>query len=373
MYDLTIMTAKPNIVAVIGAGIAGATCAQAFAQAGHEVHVFDKSRGPGGRLATRRVKWLDRHGQQRETSLDHGAVSIGARSAAFQCFARRAVHAGWMAEWRPRLAPGSALLDGEDLHYLPVPDMPALSRKLLAASATTWSCRVDSLHKGPLGWHVQSGGQQLGGPFETVVLALPPQQAAALLQPHRSDWAQLASVELMKPCWTLMGVADETEDLPEWDLARPLNGGLAWVVRNDARPGRTRVPGQAHWVLHASGGWSRRHLEQPAAWVGVQMQDAFAKWLGRPVKWRHSEVHRWRYAAPQVTSVTPAGTCWWDAAGGLGVCGDFLGNSGVEGAWLSAQALISAVMHAGPAAAEPVSGGGAVPSVMPNFVPRSAP
>ena len=357
---------QPQKVAVIGAGIAGAACAHAVSKAGHSVHVFDKSRGPGGRLATRRVEWLDQHGQLCEASLDHGAVSITAHSPTFQSFVRQALDAGSLAEWRPLLAPGSALLDGGGPHYLPVPDMPALSRSLLGRSAATWSTVVEGLHKGPLGWQVQAGGQQIGGHFDTVVLALPPAQAAPLLNPHRRDWAQLAAVELMKPCWTMMGVADATDDLQGWDLARPPKGLLAWVVRNDARPGRAHVPGQAHWVLHASAGWSRRHFEQPAAWIQAQMQAALAEWLGRPVDWRHGVVHRWRYAAPQVSSAAPAGTCWWDAAQGLGVCGDFLGNAGVEGAWLSAQSLATALLHSSHAAAAPVPSMRTVASATPN-------
>ena len=40
-------------IAIVGAGLAGLTCAQFLAQAGHRVHVFDKSRGPSGRMSTR--------------------------------------------------------------------------------------------------------------------------------------------------------------------------------------------------------------------------------------------------------------------------------------------------------------------------------
>ncbi|MFG5409811.1 FAD-dependent oxidoreductase [Piscinibacter sakaiensis] len=46
-------TDAPWRVAIVGAGVAGAACARALAQAGAELQVFDKSRGPGGRLATR--------------------------------------------------------------------------------------------------------------------------------------------------------------------------------------------------------------------------------------------------------------------------------------------------------------------------------
>lgn len=341
------VTSKPQSVAVIGAGIAGAACAQGLRLAGHAVHVFDKSRGPGGRLATRRVEWVDPQGRAHTTRFDHGAVGITARSAAFQAFVDQAVHSGGLAQWVPALADGSLPLDCGNRLHVPVPDLPSMCRRLLDGIQSTWSFGVDCLQRGPLGWTVHAGGEQHPTSFDAVLLALPPAQAAALLSLHRGDWARHASIVPMQPCWTLMGIAQipahAVESGPVWDLARPPTGPLAWVVRNDLRPGRVRVAGQAHWVVHARSGWSRRNLEQPAAWVQAQLQDALADWLGQRVDWQHCVAHRWRYALPQTPNVAPAEPCWWDAAQGLGVCGDFLGGCGVEGAWLSAQSLCAAV------------------------------
>jgi predicted NAD/FAD-dependent oxidoreductase len=227
--------------------------------------------------------------------------------------------------------------------------MPSLCRRLLEGVQCTWSFAVDSLQKGPSGWFVQAGDDRHPEPFDAVLLALPPAQAAPLLGPHHIEWARHASVVPMQPCWTLMGIAhaprQTAEAAPAWDLAQPPTGPLAWVIRNDARPARPRVAGQAHWVLHARAGFSRQHLEEPAAWVQQQMQAALAEWLGQPVDWHYCVVHRWRYAMPTSPTHTPAREqpCWWDAARGLGVCGDFLGGTGVEGAWLSGQALSSAL------------------------------
>ncbi|MGQ3095843.1 MAG: NAD(P)-binding protein, partial [Roseateles sp.] len=222
-------------IAVIGAGIAGATCAQALVQAGHAVHVFDKARGPGGRLATRRMAWVDVDGQPCTTRLDHGALGMAAQSAAFQAFVERGVQAGWLAEWSPRLAVGDPPLDPGTRFHVPVPDMPELCRRLLRGVAATWPCAVDGLHSNPLGWQVQAGGQRQGAPFDLVVLALPPAQAAALLAPLQSEWARRAALAPMQPCWTLMGVAATAGAAPPgWDLARPAAGPLAWVMRSDA-------------------------------------------------------------------------------------------------------------------------------------------
>ncbi len=62
-------------IAVVGAGLAGLGAARALAGAGREVVVFEKSRGLGGRLATRRVEGA---------VLDHGCpvIEVPARRAA---------------------------------------------------------------------------------------------------------------------------------------------------------------------------------------------------------------------------------------------------------------------------------------------------
>ncbi len=54
--------------AIIGAGIAGLSCATRLASAGHDVRVFDKGRGPGGRMSTRRVALPGG-----DAAFDHGA------------------------------------------------------------------------------------------------------------------------------------------------------------------------------------------------------------------------------------------------------------------------------------------------------------
>lgn len=332
-------------VAVIGAGIAGATCARALSLSGCEVHIVDKSRGAGGRLATRRLEWLDEQGRRRIVKVDHGAPAFAARGADFRQFLATASQPGTLVQWRPTLAAGSRPLDDAGPLWLPKPDMPSLCRGLLRDIPATWSFAVDRLLRDQVGWQIEAAGSTLPGHFDAVVLALPPAQAEPLLAAHRSDWAQGASLALMQPCWTLMGVARRPAKDFHWDVGRPEQGPLAWVMRQDARPERESSAAEAHWVAHARADWSREHLEQTADWVQVRMQAALQDWLGEPIQWQYAVVHRWRYAMPQSAATVPARPCWWDDIRGLGVCGDFLGGTGVEGAWQSAQALIEAMMR----------------------------
>ena len=92
-------TAQALPVAIIGAGLAGLSCAQALVQAGHQVHVFDKSRGPSGRMSTRRTE--DPAGPWQ---CDHGAQYFTARDATFRAEVARWQQAGVAALWDARLA-----------------------------------------------------------------------------------------------------------------------------------------------------------------------------------------------------------------------------------------------------------------------------
>ena len=59
------MMLETERIAVIGSGIAGLACARRLSDAGYAPILFDKGRGIGGRLATRRTP----DGRQ----FDHGA------------------------------------------------------------------------------------------------------------------------------------------------------------------------------------------------------------------------------------------------------------------------------------------------------------
>jgi renalase len=332
-------------VAVVGAGMAGSACARALFDAECSVHVVDKARGPGGRLATRRMQCLDLHGAPRVTEMDHGAPGFGASGAAFHQFVSSVAQAGGVMPWQPTVAAGGRVGALAQPLFVAQPDMPSLCRDLLQGVSSTWLFAVDRLQRGPLGWRLEAAGQALPGHFDAVVLAMPPAQAAPLLAPHRGDWSRRAAAAEMQPCWTLMGVSDRPAKTLPWNVALPEQEPLGWVMRQDARPGRSRAVEEAHWVVHASAEWSRRHLEQPSEWVQQSLQAALQELVGEPIAWQHAVVHRWRYAMPPAQH-SRAETCWWDCDLGLGVCGDFLGGAGVEGAWQSARALAVAMQGA---------------------------
>ena len=156
--------------------------------------------------------------------------------------------------------------------------------------------------------------------------------------------------------------ATQDVDWP-WDACEPdaQRSPLAWVARQDRKPGRSAPAGMATWVAHASAAWSAAQLEATPAAVQAALSQALAALLptGTRVLWHHRAVQRWRYAvaAARTAATSPAQECWWDARRGLGVCGDFLGSGsgpaasatsagGVEAAWRSGDELADTLLAA---------------------------
>jgi hypothetical protein len=313
---------RPPRVAVVGAGVAGLACARTLADHRLPVVVFEKSRGLGGRLATRRT----------ETDVfDHGAPAFTARDPRFRRHVEAWAERGLLAPWRPSDD------DGEPW-WVAVPGMSALGRALGAEVDRRQPCRVARVTREGDGWRLvdEEGGDQ--GRFDAVVVATPSPQAVPLLA-EAPALAETAARAVMAPCWTGLFAFDEP--LPLGDMIRPADGPLAWLLRNGAKPGRD---GGETWVVHARSDWSSSHLEDTAETVVEEISAAFASIAGGGLPApRYARAHRWRCAQVE----TPVGRpCLFDRERLLAACGDWCPGAGVEGAFLSGAAAAGRVLDA---------------------------
>ena len=326
-------------IVIIGAGLAGLSCAQALLQVGHTVHVFDKSRGPSGRMSTRRAE--DDNGPWQ---CDHGAQYFTARDPAFRAEVARWQQAGVAALWDARLASfdGNAWTTSATPleRFVGTPRMtsPAawLVQHLGEPALAQWQTTVQRLDHTEGGWAITSAEHGLHSPrYSAVLLAVPAPQAVPLLAPVAPAGAALAASARMRGSWAVMLRYASPVALP-WEGAFINTGPLRWVARDSSKPGRT---GQETWLLHASPEWSEAHIEDSAEAVTTALLAAFAA-LGGPAPLA-ATAHRWRYAdtEPALTQGS-----WWDAQMRLGLCGDWLHGGKVEGAWLSGRALAQQVL-----------------------------
>ncbi len=307
-------------IAIIGAGIAGLSAARALQAAGHAIELFDKSRGSGGRMSSKRSD---------AGSLDMGAQYFTARDRRFVNEVQRWQAQGWVAEWDPKLYTWQNgqlnLSPDEQTRWVGTPRMSAITRGLLGELSSHFSCRITEVFRGEQHWHLQDSEGVTYGPFSHVVIATPAPQATALLAAAPKLAGAAAGVQ--------MELAFETA------LQTPMEGcfvqdsPLDWLARNRSKPGRDNHLDT--WVLHATSHWSKQHLDLPKDAVIEHLHGAFAELLHitMPAP-TFTLAHRWLYARP-------AGAREWgalaDADLGLYVCGDWCLSGRVEGAWLSGQ------------------------------------
>lgn len=324
---------NPPRVAVIGAGIAGLTCARTLADHAVPVTVFDKGRGPGGRTSVRRADGF---------AFDHGAQYFTARDDRFRRHVESWQADGLIAPWTGRFARITAddicdEVPGET-RWVGVPGMNAMARHLARDVDVRLGVRVEDLSRCEAGWRLSGPDGHNLGSFDVLVAAVPAPQASVLLGQAAPVLAEQATAAALDPCWTVM--AGFTEPLPvPFDAATLQIGPLAWIARNGAKPGRN---GGDSWVLQASPDWSAQHLEDDRADVAEALWLALGEVVGyvlpSPV---HLAAHRWRHARV----AQPVGVaCLFDPEAGIGACGDWCLDARIEAAFLSGAAMAGRVL-----------------------------
>ncbi|WP_086740204.1 NAD(P)/FAD-dependent oxidoreductase [Erythrobacter colymbi] len=308
-------------ILIIGGGMAGLSAATALAGTGARIIVLDKGRGPGGRMAARRVVIA---GEQ--VSIDHGAQYFTARDPAFRTTIAAWEQAGVAARW-----PAA----GEDA-WVGTPGMNACVRHMAASLDMRWNVRAERLSREGALWRVAAGEEAFTA--HTVLVAVPAEQAAVLLADVAPAMAARAAGVTSAPCWAVMaGFAAPVGYAPDTFRA---DGPISWAARNSAKPKRAGVE---TWVIHASPQRSRELIDLPKDEVAaLLLADFFAATDTAPAEPQHLDAHRWLYAQPEVRkSEGPL----FDAGLQIGIAGDWLHSPRVEGAWLSGRMLAEAVLQ----------------------------
>jgi hypothetical protein len=332
-------------VVIVGAGVAGLSLARALAASGVEALVLDKSRGVGGRAATRRVE-----GQP----VDHGlAFFHGSHPeflAALDSVAATPIE-GWPLRVRGEGRPCQPQAFRKGERRLAFEEgIAAFPQSLARGIEVRGGARVISVTERGKGLEVAlESGESIAA--STLVLALPLEQTEKLVAPLASGSdalrpiASVLSMLMTEPCLTLLAGYPLGSPKLDWDLLYPTDESVSMLVAHDSAKRREK-----QWqvlVFQCRSCFSRRHLEDdPEVWIPLVLSDAarlLGGWVERPA-WH--DPHRWRYS--RADSANTLARPFWITLGngaGIGIVGEvFTPGGGVEGAFLSGLKLAKRVL-----------------------------
>ena len=318
-------------VAIIGAGLAGLSCASALAKAGMQVQVFEKSRGLAGRMSTRKGD---------DWQCDHGARYFTARDPAFQNQLAIWLRQGVAAQWHTPIGVYKNQTwqssKPTDPRYVGTPWMTSPAHHLAKSLDIQQSHTITQINRIEQHWqlHTAEHGLLEYKP-NWLILAIPAPQALALSQAIDPVISELHSKAKTEGCWTMMLRFNEAITMP-FEAAFINDGILSWAARNNSKPQRT---GEEVWVIHGQSQWSQDQIDADPQTIAPQMIAAFIA-LGGTAPEEYA-IHRWRYASSD-PAYQPRFHC--NSEQGIAYCGDWLHGGRVEGAWLSGHALASAII-----------------------------
>ena len=297
--------------AVVGAGISGLLLARALKVGGAEVVVFEKSRGFGGRLATKRVG---------DATFDTGAQYFTAKSERF---------AGLVAEWAA--AGVVARWPGASAHrWIARPGMNALGRFLAEGVDVRREAKILQVQRSDGGWALTIENQPTSEARRLVLTAPLPQSLALLraggveLPPALAD--ELAALTY-HPCLALLLTLGGASAVPAEGVALA-DGPVRWLADNTKKGVSAGRAGAV--TVHLSPAFSAEHYGKSETELAALVIPGIADRLGAPVV--NVFVQRWKFSEP-VGAYAPR--CVWLPELGLGLAGDALGGPRVEGAAMS--------------------------------------
>ncbi|GAB4213128.1 MAG: FAD-dependent oxidoreductase [Synechococcales cyanobacterium] len=333
-------------VVIVGAGIAGLACARQLQRQRWNVVVLEKSRGVGGRVATRRIE------APSSVMVDHGCQYLTADTDGFHRFLKEQQALGTVVEWTRTLY----TLDHQGLHPDPLDDhrpryvcpegMTALAKHLGDGIPIHLETHVSHIEAADT-WQIHTTQGDVWA-ARSLVLALPAPQILPLIAPWIGTYPAFATLlesATYTPCLSVMAGYAPPEAVPTWKGMRCVGDPyLSWVALDSSKRVDSRDP---VLVIQSTATFAQQYLEataedlQQAAQILLkQVGQRLDPWMATPL-WH--QIHRWRYALPEETvGLTSLATT---SPLPLICAGDWCAGSRVEGAWLSGLDAAAQLQH----------------------------
>lgn len=330
------------VIGIIGAGIAGLTAGKLLSQAGHEVTIFEKSRGYGGRMATRYA------GKDDSAKLDHGVSYFKPRSNEFKQFTAELLENSVVKVWGDKLFlyNGSEIVSKNPFasgatYFAASNGMNSIGKYLGRWSDVKTEARVGGLtHIGSnrrkkRSWMINMNDRST---FEAdaVIIAAPAPQAYGIINTTIDEISTLKIIREIDeinyhPQYSLMLGYGKAEN-PEWDGLVCKNSAIEFASNEASKRSESQ---ECTIVLHASSYFTKKHFSTDPDIVENELINNFAQitkgWGANP-EWQ--QLHRWRYSKPVTILDKPFMEVEADESP-LAVVGDYFQGNDLDAAYCS--------------------------------------
>jgi len=312
-------------IAIIGAGISGLTVAKELSEL-NEVTIFDKARGVGGRMATKRID--DYH-------FDHGAQFFTAKSQEFKDFCNKAKNDKIIEEWNIDFVEiiGNKIgkkyqFNNDKPHFVAKPQMNNLCKYIAQDLNILLGKQVKSINFDDKKWSLKTVEDEIFNNFDYLILAIPSHQVINLL-PKNFKYLDIISNIRMSGCFTLMLGFKEKLSI-EFGAALVKESNISWISVNSSKPER---PKGFSLIVNSSNKWADENIEEDLEIIKEKMITSLRQIIDFDISNLSCQnIHRWRYAN---ATLRTGDKSLFDPNLNLGVCGDWLISGRVENAFLS--------------------------------------
>lgn len=321
-----------NRLAVIGAGPSGLAAAWKLRASNWAATVFEKSRGLGGRAASR-----TRYGVR----LDPGANYIKTGSIVIEDLLGKHLPTDelveipgdiWIFDKAGKIEPGDPEND-RDPKWSYRSGISTLG-KLLAEAAGCEIVRetlVTRLRRSEAGWRIESDSGDRYGPFDAVLLTSPAPQSLVILEASGLGDSPLAGAlgkaEYHRQFTFAFGFADPPARPGNFHALINTDGEhpVSWLSFENDKPGH--VPdGQTVVAVQMQPEWSRRHFEGEITDLAEFAREKLLGLLDWKTDPAWCDSHRWKFAHP--SSAIDSDLIGSGESDGLFVAGDALIGKG---------------------------------------------
>ena len=316
-------------IAIIGAGISGLMAATYLAEKGKNSVIFDKGRGPGGRMSTRRF------GKFR---LDHGAQFFTVRDPRFEKYVQSWEKAGVAKIWCKGF---SGTGDGHP-RFRGTEGMNSIPKWLAGQLDVRTGHKVKSIRFVNNLWQLDFEDSQSVSADQLLVTSPVPQTIALLeagqveLAPTTRNFLSLISYD---PCISVMIIPKKPLFMPEHGGWQINEEPLQFVADNQLKG--LPNPGQA-LTFHLGPQTSTEHWESGPERL-KELVTGELRERGKDLVIEDIQIHRWRYSQP--STLHDESFLMAEGVPNLVYAGDAFAGPKIEGAALSglsaAQAMIS--------------------------------